>query len=67
MNLLGKILVILIFVMSVLFMAFSVMVYMTHNDWKTLAATAENDLREAQSANTQLQSEIQTTRTTYAA
>lgn len=63
MNLLGKILVILIFIMSVLFMAFSVTVYMTHTDWKEKAGEAENQLREARQQNNQLKSEIESVQT----
>src|SRR5687768_8375758 len=37
MTLVGKIFTVLIFVMSVLFMAFSVMVFATHKNWKEFA------------------------------
>ncbi len=34
MNLVGKIFVVLIFVMSIVFAAFSIMVYATHTNWR---------------------------------
>ena len=37
MTLIGKIFTVLIFVMSVLFMAFSIMVFATHRNWKEFA------------------------------
>lgn len=37
MTLLGKIFTVLIFIMSILFMGFSVMVYATHKNWKVIA------------------------------
>lgn len=37
MTLLGKIFTVLIFIMSILFMGFSVMVYATHKNWKMIA------------------------------
>ena len=41
MNLLGKIFVVLIFVMSLVFMSFAVAVYGTHQNWKTRRPTPE--------------------------
>lgn len=41
MNLIGKIFVVLIFAMSLVFMAFSVAVYGTHQNWKKLATDLE--------------------------
>ncbi len=66
MNLLGKILVILIFIMSILFMSFSVTVYMTHQDWKTKASETGSQLQTARTQNDQLKSDIEAIRTTYA-
>lgn len=46
MTLLGKIFTVLIFIMSILFMGFSVMVYATHKNWKIVATnprTGGND------------------------
>ena len=63
MNTLGKILIVLIFVMSIFFMAFSFMVFMTHDDWKTKASDAENQLRTARNTNTELQGQIEAIQT----
>ena len=38
MNLVGKIFVVLIFVMSVVFMAFAMAVYATHKNWREVVA-----------------------------
>ena len=46
MNLIGKIFVVLIFAMSLVFMAFAVAVYGTHQNWKK-AAKAADDKRKA--------------------
>ena len=66
MNLLGKILVILVFLMSFAFMCVAFMVYMTHTNWQTESQTAANQLRDAQTKNGQLQTEIQSLQTEYA-
>ena len=66
MNLLGKILIILIFIMSILFMSFSVTVYMTHNEWKTKASETGTQLQTARNQNDQLKSKIEEIRTEYA-
>src|SRR3569623_53019 len=58
MNLVGKILVVLIFVMSLVFMGFAVSVYSTHKDWVTASATLKTQRDAAQTKNTQLQSEF---------
>jgi len=61
MSLIGKILVILIFVMSIVFMAFSVSVYTTHRNWKE-AVTGTGGLQErlqgARNTNSQLTKEV---------
>jgi len=43
MTLLGKILTVLIFIMSVVFMSFAVMVFSTHKDWKAAAMRLEQE------------------------
>ncbi len=48
MNLVGKIFVILIFVMSLVFMSFAVVIYATHSNWKERAAKLDTDLKDAQ-------------------
>lgn len=58
MNMLGKILVVLIFIMSIFFMAFSFMVFMTQTDWKAKASTASSELQNARSANNQLKADV---------
>lgn len=58
MNTLGKILIVLIFVMSIFFMAFSFMVFMTHDSWKDKASQADRDLQQARNQNSQLEASI---------
>jgi vacuolar-type H+-ATPase subunit I/STV1 len=41
----GKILVVLIFVMSLVFMTFTIAVYSTHRNWRDLVANPENGLK----------------------
>jgi peptidoglycan hydrolase CwlO-like protein len=48
MNLIGKIFVILILIMSLVFMGFAVTIYATHTNWKERAAKLDSDLKEAQ-------------------
>ncbi len=66
MNLIGKIFVVLILIMSVAFMSFSVAVYGTHQNWKKLATdleakrkTAVEDFQKAQDEKTALEKEIE--------
>jgi len=66
MNLIGKIFVLLIFVMSLVFMSFAVAVYGTHQNWKKAATDVEvkrksavADLQKAQEEKTALETEIQ--------
>jgi len=70
MNLIGKIFVVLIFVMSLVFMAFAVAVYGTHQNWKKAAAdldvkrkSAVAELQKAQDEKTALETEIEKERT----
>lgn len=58
MNFLGKILVVLIFIMSICFMVFSFMVYMTQTSWKELADQRQSELRRVEGENTTKQAEI---------
>ena len=44
MTLVGKIFTMLIFVLSIIFMAFSVMVFATHRNWRTQATKLQTDL-----------------------
>jgi hypothetical protein len=50
MNLVGKIFTVLIFVMSILFMAFSIMVFATHTNWKARAGVLQTELTKLQGA-----------------
>ncbi len=67
MNLVGKIFVVLIFVMSLVFMSFAVVVYATHKNWHDVVLNPEEkggmpkglqfQLKEAKEQNKQLQTE----------
>ena len=61
MNLVGKILTVLIFVMSLVFMSFTVAVYSTHRNWRDEVMTPDTGLKakldKSRSRNTQLQDE----------
>ena len=67
MNLVGKIFVVLIFVMSLVFMSFAVVVYATHKNWRDVVLNPEEkggmpkglqfQLKEAKEQNKQLQTE----------
>jgi DNA-binding phage protein len=56
-NFLGKIFTVMILVMSVMFMAFSVMVYATHRNWKVRAAELTIELAAQTSKNDSLERE----------
>ena len=56
MNLVGKIFIVLIFVMSILFMGFVVAVYATHTNWRDRVINPDTGL-EAQLKNVQLEVE----------
>jgi uncharacterized protein YoxC len=45
MNFVGKILVVLIFVMSLVFMSFAVMVYATHKNWKEVVTRTQAEVK----------------------
>ena len=57
MNTLGKLMVLLIFIMSIFFMTFSFMVFMTQTAWKAKADAANQSLQTQRSANTQLENQ----------
>ena len=69
MNFVGKILVVLIFVMSLVFMSFAVMVYATHKNWKDVVERKEAkpgeklglriQLDDLKKANEELQGQIE--------
>jgi len=66
MNLIGKIFVLLVFVMSLVFMSFAIAVYGTHQNWKKAATDVEvkrkaavADLQKAQEEKAALDTEIQ--------
>ena len=48
MNLVGKIFVVLILVMSLVFMSFAMVIYATHTNWKTKAETADKSLKNVE-------------------
>lgn len=62
MNLVGKIFVVLIFVMSLVFMSFVVAVYATHTNWKQKVMEPETGLKAqldtAQQRNTELKDQV---------
>ncbi|MEN0110521.1 MAG: hypothetical protein AAF805_07325 [Planctomycetota bacterium] len=57
MNLLGKIFVVALFVLSVVFMTLAMAVYATHRNWKEEADKARSALQQQQTANRTLQSQ----------
>jgi len=57
MNWLGKVFVVLILLMSVVFMALSMAVYATHKNWKDIADGLQADLQTAQSEKQQAATE----------
>jgi multidrug efflux pump subunit AcrA (membrane-fusion protein) len=66
MNLVGKIFTVLILVMSIMFMAFAMMVYATHRNWQQAAKTAQSQLTQIRSENQRLNSEIEDHKATLA-
>ncbi len=55
MTLLGKVFTVLIFFMSCMFLAFSIMVYATHTNWRDLATDIEQQLTQKQEKIRQLE------------
>jgi len=62
MNLVGKIFIVLILVMSILFMAFSISVYHTHRNWQDLVKTLRTDVSRLGDENSQLEDRIDKTK-----
>ncbi|MFI4873842.1 MAG: hypothetical protein ACIALR_00785, partial [Blastopirellula sp. JB062] len=62
MNLIGKIFTVLIFVMSLVFMAFSVAVYATHKNWKDEAKTLTTTNQTLSSKRTELEQQLAETK-----
>jgi hypothetical protein len=67
MNLLGKILTVLIFILSIGFMFSSFFVYATHRNWQEEAAKLESEKASVQEQNTQLTRSIDNLRKSLAA
>ena len=59
MTLIGKIFIVLILIMSIVFMSFAVCVYSTHQNWKDLGTKLNADLVRARQTNSERQSEIE--------
>lgn len=57
MNRLGEIFAWLILIMSILFMAFAMMVYATHKNWHTIAQARQDELEEKQAEYDRLRTE----------
>jgi cell division protein FtsL len=57
MNFLGKVFVVLVLVMSIIFMSFAIVVYTTHKNWSQLAANQQTRLTAAQAEIARLQSQ----------
>ncbi|MDR2115254.1 MAG: hypothetical protein LBP87_02620 [Planctomycetaceae bacterium] len=54
MNLIGKMFIVLIFIMSIMFMGFSVVIYATHTDWKKRSEDLSALLKESETQKKQL-------------
>lgn len=61
MNFLGKAFTVIILVMSVIFMAFSIMVFATHRNWKDRAIAYQEQLQSQQARNEALEKEMNRT------
>ena len=57
MNLAGRILVVLIFSMSIIFMGFSMAIYSSQTNWKDEAAKLQTEVRERRARNEELETE----------
>ena len=57
MNAVGRIFIVLIFIMSLIFMSFTVAVYSVSNNWKATADKLKGDLTKAQSDRSRLENE----------
>ena len=58
MNLIGKIFVVLILVMSLVFMSLAMAVYSTHQNWRDTADKFKADVSTAQTKNNQLREDL---------
>ena len=65
MNLIGKILVGVIFVMSIVFMTLGIVLYQTQSDWKEKAKKLDIDKGQIQTQNTKLETEIKNLKDEY--
>src|SRR6187549_478247 len=57
MNWLGKVFVVVILIMSLVFMGLAMAVYATHKNWQQVSVDLKKKLTDAQSENTKLQTE----------
>lgn len=62
MNFVGKILTVLILVMSIAFLMIAVTLFQTHRNWRDVALKSQSDLKSLTDANKALQQEIQNTK-----
>lgn len=67
MTLLGKILTVLILVLSVVFMSFSMLVFATHRNWREAAATLQNEVQDARKQRDEIQIEFNRSKDALAA
>ena len=68
MNLVGKIMIVLILVMSILFMGFALAVYSTHQNWREMVEGSNglrSQIRQLTTQKDQLESQLAETRTKY--
>jgi hypothetical protein len=66
MTLVGKIFTMLILILSIVFMAFSMMVFATHKNWKTTAAGLQTKLQASTAANNEAKKQLETLQTDLA-
>jgi predicted nucleic acid-binding Zn-ribbon protein len=66
MTLVGKIFTMLILIMSIIFMAFAMMVFATHRNWKTTAIKLQTDLAAAKTAQKDLNDALERSKTDLA-
>ena len=66
-NLIGKVFVLAIFIMSIVFMALALAVYSTHTNWQDKAGSLSSDLQQANAINVQLKEQSERLQTELAA
>jgi hypothetical protein len=66
MSLVGKIFTMLILILSIIFMAFAMMVFATHKNWKATATTLQTSLNAANQANKDAKEQLQRLQTDLA-